>query len=104
MRTGHIYVADYEGTYVIRLVGDVRLTLCISFDQFIESTFVEGKAKAIIFDLRKALGIDSTTLGLMAKISIRARARGLPHPKASFDSWCPWALTTSLTLPTSKST
>lgn len=80
MRAGHIYVADYEGTYVIRLVGDVRLTLCISFDQFIASMFAEGDAKAIIFDLRKAQGIDSTTLGLMAKISIGARARGLPQP------------------------
>lgn len=80
MSAGHIFVADYAGVYVIRLVGDVRLTLCISFDQFIESVFADDGATSIVFDLREAQGIDSTTLGLMAKISIGARAKGLSRP------------------------
>lgn len=81
MSSGQILVAEHRGTYVIRLLGDVRLTLCISFDQFIDSMFSEqNKLHAVLFDLREAEGIDSTTLGLMAKISIGARARGLTNP------------------------
>lgn len=81
MSSGQILVAEHRGTYVIRLLGDVRLTLCISFDQFIDSMFAEeSNLHAVLFDLREAQGIDSTTLGLMAKISIGARARGLTTP------------------------
>ncbi len=80
MSDGHIYVAEYEGVYVIRLVGEVRLTLCVSFDQFIESLFADESARAIVFDLREALTIDSTTLGLMAKISIGSSERGFEKP------------------------
>lgn len=80
MSTGHIYVADHNGVFVIRMEGDVRLTLCISFDQFITAMFSDGSANAIVFDLRDAVGIDSTTLGLMAKISIGAKEHGLATP------------------------
>ncbi len=80
MSSGHIFVAEQAGIYVIRLVGDVRLTLCVSFDQFIASMFAEDSLHAVVFDLREAEGIDSTTLGLMAKISIGARQRGLNPP------------------------
>jgi len=80
MSSGHIFVAEHEGNYVIKLVGDVRLTLCISFDQFIATMFGEEHFKTVVFDLRKADGIDSTTLGLMAKISIGSRERGHGNP------------------------
>jgi anti-anti-sigma regulatory factor len=83
MSSGQILVAEHRGTYVIRLLGDVRLTLCLSFDQFIDSMFADENAlDAVLFDLREAHGIDSTTLGLMAKISIGARSRGLANPVA----------------------
>lgn len=80
MSSGHIFVAEHDGTYVIKLVGDVRLTLCISFDQFIASMFGGENFKTVVFDLREAEGIDSTTLGLMAKISIGSRERGHGNP------------------------
>lgn len=80
MSSGHIYVAEQDGVHVIKLIGDVRLTLCVSFDQFIESLFVHKGLRTVIFDLRETQGIDSTTLGLMAKISIGARDKGLEEP------------------------
>src|SRR5690606_18691047 len=70
MRAGQILVADHQGVYVIKMVGDVRLTLCISFDQFIDSMFSAADFQAVLFDLSEAEAIDSTTLGLMAKISL----------------------------------
>ena len=75
MRPGQILVADHEGVYVIKMVGDVRLTLCISFDQFIDTMFSADNFSTVLFDLSEAEAIDSTTLGLMAKISIRGQER-----------------------------
>lgn len=75
MKPGQILVADHAGVYVIKMIGDVRLTLCLSFDRFIDSMFSRDDFVSILFDLTEAEAIDSTTLGLMAKISIFARER-----------------------------
>lgn len=75
MREGQILVADHQGVYVIKLTGDVRLTLCISFDAFIERMFGDPEFVSVVFDLTEAQAIDSTTLGLMAKISLMAQER-----------------------------
>ncbi len=75
MRPGQILVADHHGVHVIKMVGDVRLTLCISFDQFIDTMLSRGDFTAVLFDLSEAEAIDSTTLGLMAKISIQGQER-----------------------------
>jgi anti-anti-sigma factor len=75
MRPGQILVADHNGVYVIKMVGDVRLTLCISFDQFIDNMFSHQQFSTVLFDLSEAEAIDSTTLGLMAKISLLGRDR-----------------------------
>ncbi|MFT5419894.1 MAG: anti-anti-sigma regulatory factor [Candidatus Endobugula sp.] len=71
---GRILVADHEGVYVIKMVGDVRLTLCVSFDQYIEILFGKNDFCTILFDLAEAEGLDSTTLGLIAKIAVKSEA------------------------------
>lgn len=73
MRPGQILVADHEGVYIIKMTGDVRLTLCISFDQFIDSMLAAPEFSSVLFDLSEAEAVDSTTLGLMAKISLLAQ-------------------------------
>lgn len=75
MHPGQILVAEQNGSQVIKMIGDVRLTLCVSFDQFIESMFNGKLPCAIMFDLKEAECIDSTTLGLMAKIALLCRER-----------------------------
>lgn len=69
---GRILVADHLGVYVIKMVGDVRLTLCVSFDQYIETLFGKNDFCTILFDLSEAEGLDSTTLGLIAKIAVKS--------------------------------
>jgi anti-anti-sigma factor len=69
---GKILVADHQGTYVIKLVGDVRVTLCVAFDDYLSQMLVPGKFHSVIIDLCDAQGIDSTTLGLIAKVAIQA--------------------------------
>ncbi|UTF61164.1 STAS domain-containing protein [Gilvimarinus sp. DA14] len=80
MRPGQILVADHAGVFVIKMLGDVRLTLCISFDQFIDDMFARGDFGGVLFDLSEAEAIDSTTLGLMAKISILGEQRASSRP------------------------
>ncbi len=75
MKPGQILVADHQGVYVIKMLGDVRLTFCISFDQFIDAMFNDPKFSSVLFDLSEAEAIDSTTLGLMAKISLLEQER-----------------------------
>ncbi len=74
MNTGVIKVAEKDGVFVIKMIGDVRLTLSLSFDEFIEKMFASSNFCSVIFDLTEAQAIDSTTLGLMAKISLKGRA------------------------------
>ncbi len=80
MTPGTIKIAEHEGVFVIKLEGDVRLTLCLSFDEFIEDMLNQPNYSSVIFDLTKAQAIDSTTLGLMAKVSIKAGHHGHDSP------------------------
>jgi len=80
MSSGEIKVAEHDGVYVIKMEGDVRLTLCLSFDEFIEHMFDAPNFCSVVFDLSDAQAIDSTTLGLMAKISIKGRALDYKDP------------------------
>lgn len=75
MQPGQILVASQSGVYVIKMLGDVRLTLCVSFDNFIDDMFADAEFSSVMFDLSGAEAIDSTTLGLMAKISILGAER-----------------------------
>lgn len=72
LQPGKILVADHHGSFVIKLVGDVRVTLCVAFDDYLSQMLVPGKFHSVIIDLCEAEGIDSTTLGLIAKVAIQA--------------------------------
>jgi anti-anti-sigma factor len=75
MTTGKIQFAESEGTFVLKFIGDVRLTLCAALDAYIEKIFSVLTFNAIIIDLTEADGMDSTSLGLLAKLSILSRQK-----------------------------
>lgn len=68
--TGKILVAQREGIYLLKLTGDVRVTLCTSLADYIERVFSNRQASEVFVDLLEAQGIDSTTLGLLAKLAV----------------------------------
>lgn len=70
MNPGKIEVAANSGIYVIRLSGDVRLNMCSALEQYLDQMFVDPEFKTVLIDLSEAEGVDSTTLGQLAKISI----------------------------------
>jgi anti-anti-sigma factor len=70
MQSGKIEVATNEGTYVVKLSGDVRLNLCSALESYLDDMFLDVAFKTVLIDLSDAEGVDSTTLGQLAKISI----------------------------------
>ncbi len=77
MSTGRIQFAEQDGTFVLKFVGEVRLTLCSALDATIERIFTALNFSAIVIDLTETRSIDSTTLGLLAKLSILSRQRSV---------------------------
>ncbi len=75
MKSGHVQVAFCRGVHVIRLIGDVRLNLCSALEQYLDGILANPDFDNVIIDLTLADGVDSTTLGQMAKISIVCRER-----------------------------
>lgn len=65
-----VLYAVHQGTYVIKLVGDIRVTCCAALDEFIEGIFKDPQMKAVMIDLTETTIIDSTALGLLAKIAV----------------------------------
>lgn len=80
MQEGSIFSALVEGSYVLKFIGDVRLTLCSSLDTHLESSLNNPEIKEILIDLTQVEGIDSTSLGLIAKLSLKAKERNFPKP------------------------
>ena len=75
MITGRIQFAEEQGTFVLKFIGEVRLTLCTALDATIEHIFAAEHFNAVVIDLTETTNIDSTTLGLLAKLSILSRQK-----------------------------
>ena len=73
MSVGKILVSDEQGNYLLKLIGDVRVTLCGSLNHHMETIFGSQDVNNVIVDMLEAEGLDSTTLGLMAKLGLHCR-------------------------------
>jgi anti-anti-sigma factor len=75
MTTGEAFYAKQRNSYLIKLVGDIRYTLGCSLDDFLNQLFAREDYDDIVIDLSEANSIDSTSLGLLAKIANFMRER-----------------------------
>lgn len=73
MSSGKIKFAEQDQTFVLKCIGEVRLNFCAILNDTIEQAIATGNIRAIIIDLTEVTSIDSTTLGLLAKLSILSR-------------------------------
>ena len=73
MSVGKILVSDEQGNYLIKFIGDVRVTLCGSLNRYMETIFGSSEVNKVVVDMLEAEGLDSTTLGLMAKLGLHCR-------------------------------
>ena len=72
MNPGRILVANGDGTYLLKFVGDVRLSLGAAFDEFLDRLFRDDGLRSVLVDLSATDGIDSTSLGALARLSVQA--------------------------------
>lgn len=75
MSDGKIQFAEYNETFVLKCAGDVRLTFCSALNETIEKILKTNSFKSIVIDLTEVISIDSTTLGLLAKLSILSKRK-----------------------------
>jgi anti-anti-sigma factor len=72
---GRILVASHDGVYLIVFEGDVRLTLCTTVDGYLDKMFSDESFRSVVVDQSRTENMDSTSLGLLAKLSIQAEQR-----------------------------
>ena len=75
MSSGKILVSDQEGSYLLKFSGDVRVTLCGSLNRHMETIFGSTDVKRVVIDMLEAEGVDSTTLGLIAKLGMHCQSK-----------------------------
>jgi len=74
-KSGKALYAVHQGTYVLKLIGEIRVPICATLDSFIETMFRDRQLASVLVDLSETQVIDSTALGLLAKIAIQTRKR-----------------------------
>lgn len=75
MDTGTVSYAKQDHTYILKFVGDIRYTLGYSLDTFLNRLFERQDFNDILIDLTETTSIDSTSLGLLAKVANLMRDR-----------------------------
>ena len=70
MTKGRILVAENDGIYLLKLTGDVRVTLCASIAEYLDRVFSGKTPREVYVDLFEAECVDSTTLGLLARLAL----------------------------------
>ena len=66
---GMVYYAQRDQLYILKFVGDIRYTLSCSLDKFLDRIFSQANFDTMLIDLTETRSIDSTNLGLLAKIA-----------------------------------
>lgn len=68
-----ILFAEHDGSHVLKFVGDIRLNLAPTLNGFLQQ-IGRQREKAVVLDLTETTCMDSTSLGLLAKIAIASKA------------------------------
>jgi len=71
MDNGSVLHASHDNVHVLRFIGDIRYTLSPSIDRFLEGLFSGPKPAGFVIDLTEAESVDSTNLGLLARLAKR---------------------------------
>jgi anti-anti-sigma factor len=72
---GRILYAKVDHTYVLKFLGDVRYTIAAPLGAFIRQLQEQSDFDDILIDLTETEGIDSTSLGLLARIANLVQGR-----------------------------
>lgn len=73
--SGTIHSGLQEGCFTLLLIGDVRLVWCVALETYCERIFATETVERFFVDLRQSLNLDSTTLGVLAKLGMLCKTR-----------------------------
>ena len=73
MSAGKILVYDESGNYLLKLTGDVRVTLCGTLNRHMDTIFGSKAVNGVVVDMLEVECLDSTTLGVLAKLGIHCQ-------------------------------
>jgi anti-anti-sigma factor len=79
MDEGKVLHASRAGVHVLRFVGDIRYPVAPSVNRFVDELFGECAPAGFVVDLTETAVIDSTSLGVLARIANRMRECGGPR-------------------------
>jgi anti-anti-sigma factor len=79
MSSSKVYYAVNAGIHGLKYVGQIRYTIGASLDKFIKTLFDGPRPEGFMVDLREVETIDSTNLGLLARISNLMKQCGAPR-------------------------
>ncbi len=75
MSACRVTAANDHGAHVLRLEGDVRLTMCTALDEYMGRIFDDPEFVSVWVDVTDAQGLDSTTLGMLAQLAMQTQSR-----------------------------
>lgn len=75
MDDGAAFYVKQGDTYVLKLVGDIRYTMGCALGEFLDGLFARADYQDIVVDMTQTRSIDSTSLGLLAKIANFSHSR-----------------------------
>ncbi len=70
---GAIYAASIDGIEYIKFTGTVRYSHCSGLESHINQLFADKQCTQVVVDLEQAEVLDSTALGLLAKVAIEMK-------------------------------
>jgi anti-anti-sigma factor len=74
-----VLCAVHDGIHVLRYVGDIRAPLAPAIQRFADALLEREVPQGLVIDLTDARAIDSTNLGVLARIANRMHERGGPR-------------------------
>lgn len=75
MAPGRILVGNGDGTCLLKFVGDVRLRLGAAFDEYLDRLLRTKRLTCVVVDMSATEGIDSTSLGVLARLAMCSQKR-----------------------------
>lgn len=77
---GRVRYAHDGDTWILRFTGAIRYTMAHAVDSFLDDLFARHHPARVCVDLNETLSIDSTGIGLLAKIADGLERAGAERP------------------------
>jgi anti-anti-sigma factor len=80
MDENKILYSEHDGVHFLRFHGDILHTLAPALDSFLKHLTEAPDSHSYLLDLTETQSIDSTMLGLLARVAKLAKEQGAPPP------------------------